>query len=530
MPVTLRRLVADRSLNLGVRAGEAGLDRPIAWVHSTELIDPTPFMEGGELLLTTGLALSPGSGSGECAGYIARLAAAGAVGLGFGTGLSHATVPVELSEAAEATRLPLFEVPRSTPFIAISKAVSAALAADRYAALRRTNDAQHVLTRAAIAPNGLASIADHLSRLLGAWVLLLDHAGHPDQAAPASAADKAGLIAPELDRLRAIGTVAGAGFTIGTDQVSVQTLGARARGFLAIGRPVPLDHSDRQIANAAAALMTLALEQSRTLAAANQQLRTGLFHLMAAGQSELARRPAAELWGPLPTEPVQVYALAGPAAGRAAAAEQLEAVARDPEESLFFAEVDPYLVVLASAGGSGRAWLPALLEEDAPLRVGVGDPVGYETLPHGYRQATLAVESVPGSGAPVTRFADLAGQGLLRLLPGDQARGFAEALLAPLLQQDEDGRAVLVTSLRVWLEHHGQWDPAAVRLGVHRHTLRNRMRKVELLTGRSLDVPGYRAELWFALQLLDEAAAPIRDDVKAIDTADDGQNGTSLVT
>jgi purine catabolism regulator len=53
--------------------------------------------------------------------------------------------------------------------------------------------------------------------------------------------------------------------------------------------------------------------------------------------------------------------------------------------------------------------------------------------------------------------------------------------------------------LRVWLAHHGQWDPAAARLGVHRHTLRNRIRRAEELLGRSLDSPGLRAELWLAL-------------------------------
>jgi DNA-binding PucR family transcriptional regulator len=62
-------------------------------------------------------------------------------------------------------------------------------------------------------------------------------------------------------------------------------------------------------------------------------------------------------------------------------------------------------------------------------------------------------------------------------------------------------RGDLVRSLRVWLAHHGQWDPAAAELGVHRHTLRNRMQKVERLLGRELDSPDLRAELWLALRL-----------------------------
>lgn len=504
MPLTLRSLVTDRSLGLSVLAGEASLDRPIAWVHSTELTDPTPFLQGGELLLTTGLTL--GQDPAACAAYVARLGDAGTVGLGFGVGLSHDTVPVCLSEAAEVAGLPLFEVPRSTPFIAISKAVSRAVAADQYAAVRRTNEAQHVLTRAAAGPNGFAALVDRLSRLLGAWVLLLDSAGNPDEAAPASAAEKAVLLAPDLDRLRSAGTVASAGITDGTDEVFIQTLGARARGFLAVGRLAPLDLTDRQIVNTAAALLTLALEQSRTLATTYQHLRTGVFHLMAAGQAELARGAAAHLWGALPEEPLRVYALAGPVAARVAAIDLLENAARRPGSALFFAEFGSYVVVLTGEDDPDPTWLSSLSRRVAGLRIGVGEPVGYATLANGYRQATLAAESAPAADAPVMRFADLAGQGLLQLLPGERARGFAEALLAPLIRHDGDGRAELVASLRVWLQHHGQWDPAAARLGVHRHTLRNRMRKVEQLTGRSLDAPGFRAELWFALHLLDEAA------------------------
>jgi purine catabolism regulator len=80
------------------------------------------------------------------------------------------------------------------------------------------------------------------------------------------------------------------------------------------------------------------------------------------------------------------------------------------------------------------------------------------------------------------------------------AHAFAHGLLAPLRRHDETGRGDLVASLRCWLEHHGHWDVAAARLGVHRHTLRNRITKAQELLGRDLDSPGVRAELWVALQ------------------------------
>ena len=46
-----------RDLDVRLVAGEAGLDTPVRWVHISELEDPTPWLSGGELLLTTGLQL-----------------------------------------------------------------------------------------------------------------------------------------------------------------------------------------------------------------------------------------------------------------------------------------------------------------------------------------------------------------------------------------------------------------------------------------------------------------------------------------
>ena len=52
-----------------------------------------------------------------------------------------------------------------------------------------------------------------------------------------------------------------------------------------------------------------------------------------------------------------------------------------------------------------------------------------------------------------------------------------------------DGGSDLMESLASFLTHHGNWDRTAADLGVHRHTVRHRIRKVEELTGLSLDDP-----------------------------------------
>jgi purine catabolism regulator len=483
--LTVRDLVADAALGLAVRAGELALDRPIAWVHTSELADPAPFLEGGELLLTTGLTLR----AEDSGGLVERLTAVGVAGLGFGVGLSHRQIPDELVEAAERAGLPLLEVPRPTPFIAISKAVSQAVAADEYASLRRTSRAQHELAQAAGTTNGVAALVRKLARLLDAWVLLLDAGGRLLRSTPAAAGARLSDLESEVDKMRAKRGLAAAGFSLGDQEVSMQALGGRARGFLVVGRAKPFATTDHHVINSAASLLTLALEQVEALAAARRRLRAGCLELMLRG--EPVQDVLADLHTELPPEPFRVVVLAG-ARDRD---ELLSRLAADqPSAPAYLAEHGD--VVVGLVGDGALAWLTG----QPGVAIGVSEPCELAGLAEGLRQAQQAARAARRTDT-VVHFGDLAGHGLLNLVPAVDARAFAEAVLAPLR-----GREVLLASLQTWLAHHGQWDPAASRLGVHRHTLRNRVRKVEELLGRSLDQPGVRAELWLALQVRDRPA------------------------
>jgi purine catabolism regulator len=84
------------------------------------------------------------------------------------------------------------------------------------------------------------------------------------------------------------------------------------------------------------------------------------------------------------------------------------------------------------------------------------------------------------------------------------------ALAAPALEALRAGAGArdgdLLASLDAFLRHNGAWEPAARELGVHRHTLRARMARVEELTGLGLDVAENRALLLLAL-----LSRPLRD-------------------
>jgi purine catabolism regulator len=135
--------------------------------------------------------------------------------------------------------------------------------------------------------------------------------------------------------------------------------------------------------------------------------------------------------------------------------------------------------------------------------VGVSGTVPADDVAEGHRQARQAY----GVGVRGERAVGVYGQGgaaLLPLLGGDAVRAWAEDLLAPLRAHDAGGRGDLAASVRAWLARHGQWDAAAGDLGVHRHTLRYRIRRAEEILGRRLDDPDVRAELWLALRAADE--------------------------
>jgi purine catabolism regulator len=145
------------------------------------------------------------------------------------------------------------------------------------------------------------------------------------------------------------------------------------------------------------------------------------------------------------------------------------------------------------------AQVMALAQAAGP--VGASDPADLDGLERALRQAERAlaaarrVRTAHDRPHGALRHSDLPGQGLLGLLDPDVVHGFAGALLAPLREADP----VLVPSLRAYLQANGQGEAAARALGVHRHTMRDRMRRAARLLGRDLDDPAVRAELWVAL-------------------------------
>ena len=140
------------------------------------------------------------------------------------------------------------------------------------------------------------------------------------------------------------------------------------------------------------------------------------------------------------------------------------------------------------------------------LAAGAGRAVAPADLRRTFHEARCALEArtlADGAGAagPVATYRDLGSfQLLLSLQDDDALRLFCDSILAPI----EDGEGAyggeLMRSLEAFIECNGQWERAARQLYCHRHTLRYRIRRVEELTGRSLDSARDRIDFWLALR------------------------------
>ncbi|MGB2709953.1 MAG: PucR family transcriptional regulator ligand-binding domain-containing protein, partial [Conexibacter sp.] len=170
--LTVGELLGD--LDVRILVGESGMDAPVRWVHISELEDPTAWMSGGELLLTTGLQLDTPA---RQRAFVSRLADHQLAGLGFGTGFTHASVPDAVVAAASEHGLPLFEVPYEVPFIAVTERAFSRLVNEQYAVLRRAISAHERLERIVLSERGLDAVVAALATLVGGSMLVFDARG-----------------------------------------------------------------------------------------------------------------------------------------------------------------------------------------------------------------------------------------------------------------------------------------------------------------------------------------------------------------
>ncbi len=170
--LTVRGLVDELGLELA--GGSEGADAPVRWVHISELADPTPWLSGGELLLTTGIQLDSPRRREQ---FLRRLSASHLSGLGLGTGFDHPHLPEDLVERADEFGFPVFEVPYELPFIALTERAFTKLVNEQYDVLQRGIAIHKRLERLVLEERGLDEVVRALAAATGGAVCVLSGRG-----------------------------------------------------------------------------------------------------------------------------------------------------------------------------------------------------------------------------------------------------------------------------------------------------------------------------------------------------------------
>lgn len=132
--ITLDLLLRDYLLGLVLiaGAGEGVNEQPVQWVHSSDLIDPTPFLTPRTVLLTTGAQFADTLDDDIAGAYVQRLLSVGVTALGVAIGVQWDRIPPSLIDACDRMQLPLFRVPYDTPFLAVVRTAARLIEAEQH--------------------------------------------------------------------------------------------------------------------------------------------------------------------------------------------------------------------------------------------------------------------------------------------------------------------------------------------------------------------------------------------------------------
>jgi PucR family transcriptional regulator, purine catabolism regulatory protein len=466
--LTVTDIASLDGLSISVAAGAEGLGNEVRWLHVSELPDPTAWLEGGELLLTTGLGVGD-TAAGQRA-YLRRLAKHGLAGLGFGVGFGFTEVPAALLEPADELGFPVLAVPYETPFIAITKAAFARLASEELEHQTQALQVHERLSQAVLDGRGVQALLAILCDRLRCSLALVDESGR---------------VLGERHAGRRLSFDGALELPVG-DAATLKA--ARDNGALSDYDRLVLHHGQT----------ALAFELARRHAVSAAELRLAGDLLEDLEHDRLDEREVARRISAFGLDPERRYAalLALPASGgspqllRVAVARELDgrgisylsAARRDRAAFLLEAQSEDDALDVASA--------IAAAEEGS--RLGIGRPGTGRALGRSLLEARAALDT--GAGA-VASYRDLGSLELLLGLPDAALEAFVDRVLGPVALTGP-----LVESLRALLDSGCRWSEAAARLGVHRHTLRYRMERLEEQTGRHPDRPAERMELWLAVK------------------------------
>jgi purine catabolism regulator len=455
---TVRELLEVEAFRLSLVAGDgAELRSPVRWAHTTELLDPGPYLRGGELVCTVGAFLTDED---ACRHFVASAAGAGAVGLCFGLGDVHESVPPALASACAESKLPLLLAPFGVPFISIAEYLSERRVIAEGRASRR---AESLLAELLAGVRAQSSVSEMLAM---------------------AAASLDGQLQLTVDG-RPVGSTGTTGTTAGPDtsEVTAELSSTTVLTWSGTGSPPSqalLLHLGRVI--------ELAWHE-RDVEAALTRERVGQLLLLVGDRlaNPVALRPMLDGAG---IEAAELVVSAWPAGAAPLLAVHLE--------GSLVGEAPGIALAVSHAADPASAAARALA-----LPCGHSRMVELADLASAIAEARAALELSRSRGVVVGPESLTSLEGLLEQQPPERLDPFIDQLLAPLISADELQGTKQLETLRAFLDLDGSLQRTAEQQYLHVNTVRHRLARIHRLTGHDPLVFADRAALAIAVWALD---------------------------
>ena len=534
-----------------VVAGADRLDVPVRWVHAIELTDVAQLLRGGELVLSTGIALPDDERL--LAAYITELAGIGVAGLAVELGRRYAgSLPPALITAARQAGLPLIAFEHEVAFIEITEAVHARIIDAQLDELRVSERLHEMFTELSVVGASAEEVVRQAAALAGRPVILAD-LSHRVLAFSPGGGDPGQLLSGFAARSRSVRLSGRTAY----DEASgwlVTPVGARGEdwGRVILVCSVPPSPTDTVLIERAATTLALGRLLTRHRESLERQahrtLISGIISQAHADPAEAAVRSRAL---GVPVDGRQLIAMvlrfrdrmaSGPggprgmgpggllgmpaharvldladAAAAACRAERIPSLVGTLDDDRAGAmlslgprvEPDDVLTRLAT-----RIMDRAGVDPDL-LVIGVGATAGSirdvrRSFLEASQVADVAASRLDSAAAPFYRLPDLRLRGLLHLLRDDpRLQTFVERELGALLAAD----SALIDALAAYLAAGGNKAEAAKASHLARPTFYERLRRIERILGTDLSSAESRTSLHVALLALNASRASEQDRV-----------------
>ncbi len=473
MALSLADLLVTPGLSLkNMGSVRTPLTAAIDWVAVTELENPQSFLSGGELVLTTGARQGTADAQRS---FVRQIKRAGAVGIGFGIGFEHDSVPAALLAEANRWAVPVVEVPYSTPFIAIGKLVADARSSDHFTKLERLLREHQLLARALLTGGGLPTLLKKLAAMVAADLVVTQYGAEVAATSPGTTPDDGDWHAVAL------------------------ATGKRDSSLLWLRKPF---HDDG-IVDYARGLISIELNNLvQRRQSARQIAGQGISDIIrgtldatdsAARLENLGIAPAAKnfvlLVGTDEAKFATISSMPLPAGLDSAVAATTHTEGR--QELL--------LVVPTQSGDPaslGRALSHQMHNVGVSASVGIG---GSYSQANGLRWSYFEAREAATRGLEVNVPERLSLTSLLLASEDVPMADMAAEALGPLITFDTTHGADLVDTLETYLRLNGSVAAVAEALALHRNTVRYRLTQIAELTGYDPALTPDRVQLWLAL-------------------------------